>query len=196
MPKSPLEGPEQDTVPPGGGVPDTRVLIMSRTLVLDAAYQPVSIVNWQRAIVLVFTKKAEIISESGKFIASMAESFPLPSVVRLIHYVKVFRRVRGIPCNRRNLLLRDAFTCQYCGKHLSREDSTIDHVIPKSKGGGTTWDNVVLACQKCNVKKAARTPQEAGLRLLRRPRKPSLLELIKDTRDVPPEDWTPFLQAG
>jgi 5-methylcytosine-specific restriction endonuclease McrA len=169
---------------------------MNRTLVLDAAYQPVSIVNWQRALVLVFTKKAEIISESSTVIRSVSEAFALPSVVRLINYIKVYRRVRGIPCNRRNLLIRDNCTCQYCSKHLTREDATIDHVQPRSRGGDTSWENVVLACRKCNIRKASRTPQEAGMKLLRKPRRPTLMELVRDVRDYPPEDWKPFLEAG
>ena len=136
-----------------------------KVLVLNASYEPLNICNWRRAVVLILKGKAEQIEHNGKIIYA---SFPLPTVIRLRSYVKI--PYKEISLSRRNVLHRDGYTCQYCGDR--RHDLTIDHVIPRSKGGMDTWDNVVAACLKCNVRKGDRTPREADLSLRGTPRKP------------------------
>ncbi len=138
---------------------------MSKVLVLNASYEPLNICNWRRAIVLILKGKAEQIEHNGKLVYA---SFPLPTVIRLRAYVKI--PYKEISLSRRNVLHRDKYTCQYCGEH--RHDLTIDHIVPRSKGGTDTWDNVVAACLKCNVRKGDRTPREANLALRTVPHKP------------------------
>lgn len=138
---------------------------MSKVLVLNASYEPLNITSWRRAVVLLLKGKAEQIEHNGKMVSS---DFPLPTVIRLRSYVKI--PYKEISLSRRNVLHRDSYTCQYCGDR--RHDLTIDHIVPRSRGGGDTWDNVVAACLKCNVKKGDRTPREAYMPLLSVPRRP------------------------
>ena len=152
---------------------------MSKVLVLNASYEPLNICTWRRAIVLLLKGKAEQIEnhENGRFIYA---DTPLPTVIRLRHYVKI--PYKEISLSRRNILHRDSYTCQYCG--IRRHDLTIDHIVPRSRGGGDNWDNVTAACLKCNVKKGNRTPKEAGMRLRNQPRRPFshvLFEISKHT---------------
>jgi len=134
-------------------------------LVLNASYEPLNICSWRRAIVLILKGKAESIEHNGKM---LSETFHLPTVIRLRNYVKI--PYKEISLSRRNVLHRDNYTCQYCGER--RHDLTIDHIQPRSRGGIDTWENVVAACLKCNVKKGDRTPKEANMHLLTTPRRP------------------------
>ncbi|HEY9791327.1 MAG TPA: HNH endonuclease [Candidatus Obscuribacterales bacterium] len=138
---------------------------MSKVLVLNASYEPLNICSWRRAIVLILKGKAESIEHNGKM---LSETFHLPTVIRLRNYVKI--PYKEISLSRRNVLHRDNYTCQYCGER--RHDLTIDHIQPRSRGGIDTWENVVAACLKCNVKKGDRTPKEANMHLLTTPRRP------------------------
>lgn len=139
---------------------------MSKVLVLNASYEPLNICTWRRAVVLLLNGKAEQIEHNGKLIYA---DFPLPTVIRLRAYVKI--PYKEISLSRRNVLHRDNYTCQYCNVH--KHDLTIDHIVPRSRGGIDAWDNVVAACLKCNVKKGDRTPKEAHMALLNAPRRPS-----------------------
>lgn len=138
---------------------------MGKVLVLNASYEPLNITSWRRAVVLLLKGKAEQIEHNGKVVYG---NIPLPTVIRLRHYVHVPHK--EIPLTRRNVLYRDGHRCQYCGCY--GEDLTLDHVIPRSRGGEDTWENVVSACVRCNVKKGNRTSWEAGMPLLRQPRRP------------------------
>lgn len=138
---------------------------MSKVLVLNASYEPLNICSWRRAVVLLLKGKAEQIEHNGHLIYT---DFPLPTVIRLRNYVKI--PYKEISLSRRNVLHRDSYICQYCG--VRRHDLTIDHIIPRSRGGVDSWDNVVAACLKCNVKKGDRTPKEAGMVLMSHPRRP------------------------
>ncbi len=138
---------------------------MSKVLVLNASYEPLNITSWRRAIVLMIKGKAEGIEHNGKYVYA---DFPLPSVIRLLYYVRV--PYKEIPLTRRNIFYRDAQTCQYC--NYSGDDLTLDHVHPRSRGGGDSWENLVTACVRCNVKKGNRTPKEANMPLRKVPRKP------------------------
>lgn len=138
---------------------------MSKVLVLNASYEPLNICSWRRAVVLIMKGKAESVEHNGKV---CYRNFPLPTVIRLRNYVKI--PYKEISLSRRNVLHRDNYTCQYCGER--RHDLTIDHIFPRSRGGRDSWENVVAACLKCNVKKGDRTPREAGLVLMTVPRRP------------------------
>ena len=138
---------------------------MSKVLVLNASYEPLNICTWRRAVVLLMKGKAEQIEHNGKLIYT---NLPVPTVIRLRTYVKI--PYKEISLSRRNLLHRDGYTCQYCGDR--RHDLTIDHIVPRSKGGTDSWENVVAACLKCNVKKGDRTPKEANMALSTTPRRP------------------------
>ncbi|MEA5503806.1 HNH endonuclease [Halotia wernerae UHCC 0503] len=138
---------------------------MVKVLVLNASYEPLNITSWRRAAVLLIKGKAERIEHNGKFLYS---DFPLPTVIRLRHYVRV--PYKEMPLTRRNILHRDSHSCQYCG--YAGDELTLDHVIPRSRGGGDTWENIVTACVRCNVKKGNRTPHEAHMPLRHSPRQP------------------------
>jgi 5-methylcytosine-specific restriction endonuclease McrA len=138
---------------------------LSKVLVLNASYEPLNICSWRRAVVLLIKGKAEQIEHNGKIIYT---DFPLPSVIRLRNYVKI--PYKEISLSRRNVMHRDNYTCQYCG--IRKHDLTIDHIIPRSRGGIDAWDNVVAACLRCNVKKGDRTPREADMLLKVTPRRP------------------------
>ncbi len=138
---------------------------MSKVLVLNASYEPLNICSWRRAVVLILKGKAEGIEHNGKLILP---EFHLPTVIRLRAYVKI--PYKEITLSRRNVLHRDRYTCQYCG--VKRHDLTVDHILPRSRGGFDYWDNVVAACLKCNVKKGNHTPKEANMVLLAQPRRP------------------------
>jgi 5-methylcytosine-specific restriction endonuclease McrA len=138
---------------------------MSKVLVLNASYEPLNITGWRRAAILMLKGKAESIEHNGKY---LHRDFPLPTVIRLRHYVTV--PYREIPLTRRNILNRDNHTCQYCG--CKGDDLTLDHIIPRSRGGGASWENLITACMRCNVKKGSRTPKEANLYLPHQPRRP------------------------
>ena len=137
-----------------------------KVLVLNASYEPLNITSWRRAVILLLKGKAEQIEHNGKMVAL---DLHLPTVIRLRSYVKI--PYKEISLSRRNVLHRDTYTCQYCGDH--RHDLTIDHIVPRSRGGSDIWENVVAACLKCNVKKGNRTPREANMPLMCVPRRPS-----------------------
>ncbi|MEM1334513.1 MAG: HNH endonuclease, partial [Actinomycetota bacterium] len=140
---------------------------MESALVLNASYEPLSVVSARRAACLVLADKADVVESSGAPMRSVSRSVPRPSVIRLRYMVKVpFVRVAAL--SRRAVFARDDHRCQYCG---DRADS-IDHVMPRSRGGQHSWDNVVAACRPCNLGKRDRTPEEAGLRLARPCRAP------------------------
>ena len=166
---------------------------MHRTLVLNAAYEPIHLVSWQKAMCLVITSKAEIVAEYDHMIRSVSHIFKLPSVVRLKRYVRAFKRTMNARCTRRNVLMRDRYTCQYCGVYCGVGHITIDHVLPRCRGGKTTWDNVAAACHQCNRRKADRTPSEAGMILSKQPRRPSWVDLLEETHRGLIEAWAPFL---
>ena len=149
---------------------------MADVLVLNATYEPLSIVSVKRAVVLILKKKAELIETAKAMLRSENFSLPRPLVIRLVHYVKIPRRV-SLPVTRRGVLTRDQYTCQYCGSAPPRKDLTVDHILPRSRGGKTIWQNVTTACQKCNGRKGSRTPTEANMRLLTEPKRPRYIAI-------------------
>ena len=137
-------------------------------LVLNATYEPINVTAARRAIVLVLKGVATTEEENGGFLHSARLALRIPSVIRLTEFRRIPYQTRAL--SRKNILLRDRYTCQFCSRILPAQELTIDHVIPRSRGGHTDWDNVVASCQSCNTTKGDRLPEEAGLRLLRPPR--------------------------
>ncbi len=165
-------------------------------LVLNAdyrplSYYPLSLWSWQDAIKAVYLDRVSIVAEYDAEVHSPSQSIKIPSVIVLKDYVKPQKRVAF---TRFNLFLRDEFQCQYCG---SRDNLTFDHVVPRSRGGITSWENVVAACSKCNLKKGARSLRGSGLALRKPPRAPGAEELRNMGRKFPPnhlhESWIDFL---
>lgn len=151
-----------------------RMAIVGQVLVLNATYEPLSIVSVKRAVILLLKEKAELIEAAEAKLRAENFVIPRPLVIRLVYYVKIPRRM-SLPVTRRTVLARDHYTCQYCGEMPIRQELTLDHVVPRSRGGKTTWENVVVACQKCNGRKGNRTPLEANMRLLTEPKRPRYL---------------------
>ena len=138
-------------------------------LVLNQNYEPLNVCNVRRAFVLVYNGKAEVLELLAEPLVGVSEFFPRPSVIRLVYMVKRPRPV--VRLSRREVFLRDNYTCQYCG-YRSRE-LTLDHVAPRHRGGRHTWENLVSACQRCNHRKGGKTPQEARMTLIQQPRRPA-----------------------
>lgn len=147
-----------------------------QVLVLDQGYAPHRVVQWQRAICLLFGGKVEVLEEYDELVRSPSISIRMPAVVRLLSGVR--RRPRVVRFSRFNVLLRDSFTCQYCGQSPHARELTLDHVVPRARGGATRWVNVVAACRSCNHQKGSRTPEEARMMLLRSPREPRSLPSV------------------
>ena len=166
-------------------------LFMMRTLLLDVNYFPVKIISWQKAITLLVTNRAEMIDEySDKIIRSVSLSLKLPKILRLYQTHKLSYSVRF---TRLNVFHRDNFQCQYCSIRLPACELTFDHVVPVSKEGETTWENVVTCCKPCNTKKGPKTLQESRMKLLKTPRKPSWsIELCLRLKEDDPLEWWDF----
>jgi 5-methylcytosine-specific restriction endonuclease McrA len=122
-------------------------------------------------------------------------ALPVPLVIRLVYFVRIPRRM-NIPCTRRTVLLRDNYTCQYCGDHPSRAQLTLDHVVPRVQGGETTWDNVVCACKRCNLRKGGRTPEEAHMRLRKKPSRPRYMGMVVLSQAASHEAWRKYVPGG
>jgi 5-methylcytosine-specific restriction endonuclease McrA len=165
---------------------------MSKVLVLNASYEPLNVTSWKRAVVLLIKGKAESIEHYEEY---LYHNFPSPAVIRLRYYVRV--PYQEIPLTRRNIFERDRHTCQYCNRVGG--ELTLDHIIPRSRGGGQSWENLVTACMKCNVKKGNRTPKEANMILLTKPDRPSStlhFEIIKHSKNVINHHWQKYIING
>ena len=145
---------------------------MSHALVLNASFEPLHIVTWQRAIQLLFQGKVEVVEESEKEIRTVSFSMKIPAVLRLLNYVPLKQTKTMIRFSRMNVFIRDKYTCQYCAKQFAKSHLTLDHVIPSVQGGKKSWENIVTACKPCNQRKGGRTPSEAGFSLIKKPERP------------------------
>jgi 5-methylcytosine-specific restriction endonuclease McrA len=141
-----------------------------KVLVLNRSFEALHVCDMRRAIVLLFTGRAERVEDTADLIRSPSVAWVMPSVIRLQRYIQR-PPTQTLSFNKKNILKRDGYTCQYCGRNGS-ERMTIDHVVPRYLGGKTIWENVVSACRSCNTSKGNRTPQQAGMRLPRNPSKP------------------------
>lgn len=146
---------------------DQRIL-QAPVLVLNATYEPINVTAARRAVVLVLKGVATTEEENGSFVHSARVAVRIPSVIRLTHFRRIPYQTRAL--SRKNILLRDRYTCQFCGDVLPASELTLDHVMPRSRGGHTDWDNLVACCHSCNNLKGDRLPEEAGLKLKRPPR--------------------------
>jgi len=163
---------------------------LGRALLLNASFEPLCVVPMRRAVVLVLKEKAEIVARNGAVLHSERAQLPVPSVIRLNHFVRVPHRNR-VPLSRRAVFARDGHRCQYC----NRAAENIDHVVPRSRGGPHAWDNVVASCRACNSRKEDRLLSEVGLRLSRLPSEPKAsLWIVASAGSIDP-DWEPFLPA-
>jgi 5-methylcytosine-specific restriction endonuclease McrA len=163
---------------------------MSRALILNASFEPLCVVSTRRALVLVLSDKAELLHATDRQFHSERVTFPEPSVVRLTHYVRVPYQAR-VALNRRAVFARDNHRCQYCGSNAE----SIDHVIPKSRGGTHTWENVVAACRLCNTRKEDRMLGETSFVLRRQPVAPRERLWVIVAAGTPRPDWEPYLSA-
>ena len=162
----------------------------AKVLILNQNYEPMSVINVRKAIILLYLGKAEMIAEKeGMQVRSVSTSYPFPSIVRLSVYVRV--PYKKIILSRKNILRRDAHRCQYCGR--GDVTLTVDHVLPLSRGGDETWENLVTACVSCNNRKGDRTPDESQMPLRRRPMRPNHVTFISHYVGTLDERWKPYL---
>jgi 5-methylcytosine-specific restriction endonuclease McrA len=160
-----------------------------RVLVLNQDYQALSICSVERAFVLVYLQKAELVSyNSRRMLHSVSQAFRFPTIIRLYSYVRM--PYKKVSLSRNSIFRRDGFCCLYCG---SRHQLSIDHVIPRSRGGNDSWENLATACQKCNAKKGDMTPEEAGMSMRIRPFRPSYIMFLRDFSGNVKEEWRPYL---
>lgn len=164
---------------------------MGRSLILNATYEPLGVVSARRAVVLVLSEKAEMIHPSGDEFHSERLTVAVPSVIRLRYMVRVPYRRRAA-LNRRAVFARDASECQYCGERAE----SIDHVVPRSRGGDHAWENVVAACRPCNTRKRDRLLAETSMVLRRRPHTPRELTWITVAVGEVPTHWVPYLEPA
>jgi 5-methylcytosine-specific restriction endonuclease McrA len=164
---------------------------MSRkVLVLNQDYSALSVCSVYKAIVLLIRQKAEIVSDvERETFNTISHKFPYPSIIRLNRYVNLPYR-SGVVLNRQNIFKRDNSQCQYCG---STRDLTLDHVMPRSRGGKSTWDNLITACKSCNSRKGDLTPAEAGMPIKQQPYKPSFVMFMRDFSGYVADDWKIYL---
>jgi len=158
-----------------------------QVLVLNASYEPLSLVSVRRAVVLLLREKAELLEVTQQILRSSSYAMPEPLVIRLVQYVRLPHR--KVPATRSAVMLRDAYVCQYCGESPGRHLLTVDHVVPRSRGGRHSWENLVTACTYCNQKKGSLTPDEAGMRLVKRPVEPSYVALVLLSNPVAAQRW-------
>ena len=189
-----------------------------QTLVLDRLWQAVNVVGVERAFILLALEHAQVIyAEDGSFrvfdgagwfafskdletapgsrvIRTVSQQVVVPTVLILRGYDRML--MQEMKFNRQNLLERDDFRCQYCGKNFPVKELNMDHVVPRDRGGGTSWENVVISCIKCNSKKSNRSPKEAGMRLLKEPKRPPRRPFMSSLYGKPMEEtWTHFIQS-
>lgn len=170
-------------------------MAMEQTLLLNATYEPLKVVHWQKAVTLWCQGKVEIVAVHDREVRAVSFSFRLPSVIRLLRYVKIRKRFDYVPFSRANIYARDRHTCQYCNRPHPTSELTFDHVVPVSQGGRKDWENIVTCCVACNRKKGGRTPDEAHMRLVRVPRRPESAPALRITIGLrqTPETWRDFL---
>lgn len=161
-----------------------------RVLVLNQDYSPMAVCTVQRAFLLIYLEKAELLnSVKDHFLRTVSRNYPMPSVIRINHYITV--PYKGVVMTRQNIFKRDNYECQYCGVN---RDLTLDHVMPRSRGGRSNWKNLVTACKRCNTRKGDFTPQEAEMKLMNVPYKPSYLVFIRESSGFVQEEWRPYLE--
>jgi 5-methylcytosine-specific restriction endonuclease McrA len=166
------------------------VVVVNDVLVLNFTYEALNITSFQRAVKLIFSGKAELVHGRARILASPSFEMRMPSIIRMLYYIR--RPMQRVALTKKNILLRDDYTCQYCGLKGERL-MTVDHVAPRSKGGASTWENLVCACMRCNNRKNNRSPEHANMSLRRKPRMPKYIPWIQVKRNTLPDEWHKFL---
>ncbi len=161
-----------------------------RVLVLNATYEPINVCSVRRAIVLLIKRRAELIDQAQTSVRAESLAIPRPQVIRLVSYVRVPRDAHRRKITRRAVFARDGWSCQYCG---DGSNLTVDHVIPRSKGGVSSWENVVTSCAPCNRRKADKLPAVIGMQPRKRPRAPGPHVFIRIASPKVPQAWQPYL---
>src|SRR4051812_49971464 len=164
-----------------------------RVLVLNASYEPINVCTVRRAVVLLLKAKAEVVEHATWELRSERATMSRPVVIRLVTYVVVPRDTHRRKITRRAVFARDNWTCQYCG---SRSNLTVDHVIPRSKGGPSTWENIVASCAPCNRRKGDALPHHINMHPRMKPRVPSSNVFIQLASPTIPPAWQPYLEAA
>src|SRR5215831_14542613 len=167
-----------------------------RTLLLTPWMAPHKIISWERAVVLLVLDKVDVLEEYDVEIRSLSWALRTPAVVRLKKTIG--GKKHAVRFSRINVYTRDGFRCQYCSEKKEMRDLNYDHVVPRVRGGKTVWENIVTSCYACNDRKGSRTPEEAGMKLLRKPFKPETLPVVPPIRldeDDVPELWQPYCAA-
>lgn len=144
------------------------VMLQAPVLVLNATYEPVNVCGARRALILILKGAALAEEESARVVRSTSRAMRVPSVIRLLEYHRIPYQTRVL--SRKNILIRDHYSCQFCAETFSASELTLDHVLPRSQGGKSSWENLVACCYSCNNTKGDRTPEQAGMKLLRQPR--------------------------
>ena len=196
--RNPLaEAGEADPAPVhalSGGRPGQRGTSVGRVLVLNASFEPINVCTVKRAAVLILKQRAEILEHSDWSLHSESLTLPRPVVIRLVTYVKIPRDAHRRKITRRAVFARDRWTCQYCGSE--RGNLTVDHVIPRSKGGPSSWDNIVTCCAPCNRRKGDRLPKQVGMLPQRKPKAPHATIFIHVASPSIPAAWEQYLVAA
>lgn len=162
-----------------------------KVLVLNADYRAFSIVSIYKAFLLVYLEKAEVVKKSENFVLrTVSRAFEAPSVIRLLTYVNM--PYKGVMLSRQNIYKRDNHACVYCG---SKDNLTLDHVLPRSRGGKTSWTNLVTACRPCNTRKGDFLPEEIGMTLPFQPYKPSFVVFLRNYSGLPEDAWQPYISS-
>lgn len=165
---------------------------MNRVLVLNQDYSPLTVCSAERAFLLIFLNKAEMVHNNpSQTLRTVSSKYPMPSVIRLQKYIYI--PFKSVILSRQNVFKRDAQECQYCG---SKRDLTLDHVLPKSKGGRSTWQNLVTACKRCNSLKGDKTPEEAEMPLKTKPFKPSYVMFVRNFSGFTADEWLKYLSLN
>ena len=165
---------------------------MQQVLVLNASYEPLNVCSVRRAHVLVWKGKAELVEELPRRLHAASDTYPWPHVIRLVHYVRVPRALKRT-ISRRVLFARDGWQCVYCGTPGGR--LTLDHVVPRSRGGESVWENVVTSCAACNLRKGDRLLEEAHMHLRSEPRAPAPVLFVTLAAPTIPVGWQPYLDS-
>jgi 5-methylcytosine-specific restriction endonuclease McrA len=161
----------------------------NKALVLNNDFRALTVCEMEKAFLLVYLNKAELIAPSKDSVFhTVSATYPAPSIIRLMRYVNL--PYKNVVLSRQNIFKRDGHRCQYCGSVL---ELTIDHILPRSRGGLPSWDNLVTACKSCNSKKGDSTPEEAGMPLLSKPYRPSFIIFLRDFSGHIKEEWMPYL---